>query len=237
NLDPLLPPFPLSPSSSSCSFSFPLKTTVNLHHFHHHHRKPSPFPSTTTGNHHHHHRRPPPRPGTTADHQEVEQELLPFIYNFVVALLFIFRHQFGSGRGAVTRRYIEWTGYCCDGRPSVCGNVKEKVDSTKDHLCPLCRDTYVKHSVNTKACLKLATIPFHLPMIHGEVAMSGQPAWNHVVDQMLTTHCSKHPKVCERDARHEFGAKSATNGKKKNEEMTQKQFEDFMRKLHHPVSH
>ncbi|KAI7724791.1 hypothetical protein M8C21_031216 [Ambrosia artemisiifolia] len=79
-------------------------------------------------------------------------------------------------------RYIEWTGCCCNGRPSVCGNVKEEVDATKDHLSPLCRDTYVKHTVNTKACLKLATIPFHLPLysgIHGEVAMSAQPAWNH----------------------------------------------------------
>ncbi|KAF5754055.1 putative transcription factor bHLH family [Helianthus annuus] len=79
-------------------------------------------------------------------------------------------------------RYIEWIGCCCNGSRGVCRNVKEEIDATKVHLSPLCRDTYVKHSVNTNACLKLANIPSHLPLysgIHGEVALSAQPAWSH----------------------------------------------------------
>ncbi|KAI3713842.1 hypothetical protein L1987_72428 [Smallanthus sonchifolius] len=79
-------------------------------------------------------------------------------------------------------RYVEWIGCCCNGRPSVCRNVKEEIDATKHRLSSLCRDTYVKHSVNTKACVKLASIPFHLPLysgIRGEVAMSAQPSWSH----------------------------------------------------------
>ncbi|KAK1438209.1 hypothetical protein QVD17_04015 [Tagetes erecta] len=80
-------------------------------------------------------------------------------------------------------RYIEWIGCCCNGSsPSVCRNVKEEIDATKHQLSSLCRDTYIKHSVNSNACKKLANTPFHLPLysgIHGEVAMSGQPSWNH----------------------------------------------------------
>ncbi|CAH1414974.1 unnamed protein product [Lactuca virosa] len=79
-------------------------------------------------------------------------------------------------------RYIEWTGCCCNGSQGVCRNVKEEIDATKQHFPQLCRDTYIKHSLKTKACEKLAKIPFHLPLysgIHGEVAMSAQPAWIH----------------------------------------------------------
>ncbi|KAL4570195.1 hypothetical protein LXL04_025846 [Taraxacum kok-saghyz] len=79
-------------------------------------------------------------------------------------------------------RYIEWSWCCCNGSRGVCRNVKEEIDATKQHFPQLCRDTYVNHSLRTKACEKLATIPFHLPLysgIHGEVAMSSQPAWIH----------------------------------------------------------
>ncbi|KAM0059372.1 putative transcription factor bHLH family [Helianthus debilis subsp. tardiflorus] len=93
-------------------------------------------------------------------------------------------------------RYIEWIGCCCNGSRGVCRNVKEEIDATKVRLSPLCRDTYVKHSVNTNACLKLANIPSHLPLysgIHGEVALSAQPAWSHVArdEKMIETLMAK----------------------------------------------
>ncbi|KAJ9549773.1 hypothetical protein OSB04_022316 [Centaurea solstitialis] len=79
-------------------------------------------------------------------------------------------------------RYIQWIGCCCNGTPGVCGNVKEEIDATKQHFPVLCRDTYIKHSLKSKTCEKLAKIPFYLPLysgIHGEVAMSAQPSWSH----------------------------------------------------------
>ncbi|XP_071695662.1 transcription factor bHLH90-like [Rutidosis leptorrhynchoides] len=81
-------------------------------------------------------------------------------------------------------RYIKWAGCCCIGSCSqgVCRNVKEEIDATEQHCPQLCRDTSVKHGLYTKACAKLAEIPFYLPLysgIHGEVAMSAQPSWTH----------------------------------------------------------
>lgn len=79
-------------------------------------------------------------------------------------------------------RYIQWIGCCCNGSPGVCRNVKEEIDATKQHFPILCRDTYIKHSLKTQTCEKLAKIPFYLPLysgIHGEVAMSAQPSWSH----------------------------------------------------------
>nr|XP_043639829.1 transcription factor bHLH90-like [Erigeron canadensis] len=77
-------------------------------------------------------------------------------------------------------RYIKWVGCCCIGSKGVCKNVKQEIDH--HHSSQLCRDTYTKHSLYTNACQKLAMLPFHLPLysgIHGEVAMSTQPSWNH----------------------------------------------------------
>nr|GEY67556.1 transcription factor bHLH90-like [Tanacetum cinerariifolium] len=74
-------------------------------------------------------------------------------------------------------RYIEWFGCCCNGsNQGVCDNVKKEIEETK------CRDTFVEHGLCTKACEKLANVPFYLPLylgVHGEVAMSGRPSWSH----------------------------------------------------------
>lgn len=75
-------------------------------------------------------------------------------------------------------RCIEWIGCCCSGGQGVCKNVKEENDEVELNVPYLCKDTYVKHSVRTNACEKLAVIPSSLPLypgIHGEVAMSKQP--------------------------------------------------------------
>ncbi|KAI7725363.1 hypothetical protein M8C21_029711, partial [Ambrosia artemisiifolia] len=77
-------------------------------------------------------------------------------------------------------RCIEWMGCCCSGSQGVCENVKEENDEMELHLPYLCRDTYVKHSIRTTACQKLAIIPSSLSLfhgIHGEVAVSKQPIW------------------------------------------------------------
>ncbi|XP_023733905.1 transcription factor ABORTED MICROSPORES [Lactuca sativa] len=75
--------------------------------------------------------------------------------------------------------FIKWIGCCCSGSShGVCKNVKEETDELELNTPYLCKDTYVKHSVRTKACEKLAVIPSSLPLypgIHGEVAMSKQP--------------------------------------------------------------
>ncbi|KAL4574062.1 hypothetical protein LXL04_020884 [Taraxacum kok-saghyz] len=76
--------------------------------------------------------------------------------------------------------YIEWIGCCCSGSHGVCKNVKEENDEIELNVPYLCKDTYVKHTVRTKACEKLAVIPCSLPLypgIHGKVAMSKQPIW------------------------------------------------------------
>ncbi|PWA51893.1 Myc-type, basic helix-loop-helix (bHLH) domain-containing protein [Artemisia annua] len=81
-------------------------------------------------------------------------------------------------------RYIEWFGCCCNGSSNqdVCGNVKKEIEETKPRSSQVCRDTFVEHGLGTKACEKLADMPFYLPLysgVHGEVAMSGQPSWSH----------------------------------------------------------
>ncbi|KAJ0763276.1 putative transcription factor bHLH family [Helianthus annuus] len=75
-------------------------------------------------------------------------------------------------------RCIEWMGCCCSGSQGVCRNVKEEIELL--HVPYLCRDVYVKHSIRTSACEKLAMIPSSLSLfhgIHGEVAVSKQPMW------------------------------------------------------------
>lgn len=77
-------------------------------------------------------------------------------------------------------RCIEWIGCCCSGSQGVCRNVKEENDEIELRMPYLCKDTYIKHSLRTNACEKLAMIPSYLPLypgIHGEVAMSKQPFW------------------------------------------------------------
>ncbi|KAJ0537313.1 putative transcription factor MYC/MYB [Helianthus annuus] len=64
------------------------------------------------------------------------------------------------------------------GSQGVCRNVKEEMELL--HVPYLCRDVYVKHSIRTSACEKLAMIPSSLSLfhgIHGEVAVSKQPMW------------------------------------------------------------
>ncbi|KAI3733502.1 hypothetical protein L6452_12945 [Arctium lappa] len=77
-------------------------------------------------------------------------------------------------------RCIEWIGCCCSGSQGVCRNVKEENDEIELCMPYLCKDTYIKHTLRTNACEKLAMIPCFLPLypgIHGEVAMSRQPFW------------------------------------------------------------
>lgn len=69
---------------------------------------------------------------------------------------------------------IEWVGCCCSGSQGVCGNVKYENEAY------LCKDSSVKHLLQTDACVKLAMVPSSLPLypgIHGEVAVSKQPFW------------------------------------------------------------
>lgn len=77
-------------------------------------------------------------------------------------------------------RCIEWIGCCCSGSQGVCKNVKEENDEMELHMPYMCKDTYIKHSLRSNACEKLAMIPSYLPLypgVHGEVAMSKQPFW------------------------------------------------------------
>lgn len=65
-------------------------------------------------------------------------------------------------------RFIKWIGCCCSGSShGVCKNVKEETDELELNTPYLCKDTYVKHSVRTKACEKLAVIPSSLPLYPG----------------------------------------------------------------------
>ncbi|KAL8218919.1 hypothetical protein R6Q57_022292 [Mikania cordata] len=77
-------------------------------------------------------------------------------------------------------RCIEWLGCCCSGSQGVCENVKEENTEFELHVPYLCKDSYIKHTIRTSACVKLAMLPSFLPLyhgIHGEVAMSKQPFW------------------------------------------------------------
>ncbi|XP_051142108.1 transcription factor bHLH90-like isoform X2 [Andrographis paniculata] len=72
-------------------------------------------------------------------------------------------------------RFIQWGACCCSGANRV---EKDENGGVKEECC--CRDQIVKHSIQTKACRRLALLPSVIPLysgIHGDVATSKQPVW------------------------------------------------------------
>ncbi|KAL3625743.1 hypothetical protein CASFOL_030272 [Castilleja foliolosa] len=79
-------------------------------------------------------------------------------------------------------RFIEWGACCCGGGNRVDQGVKIKDENDLEAcLGGECRDKAIKHMISTKACKKLALLPYVIPLysgIHGDVVISKQPRWS-----------------------------------------------------------